>query len=172
MLIWIFNNNKNCDYQLFQKKMDVWNVLNYLQHQQAGLRENYNNLLSLVGEITKKLQKDDEKLADRIQVKAHSKCKYYNRGFCKEEKACEFSHPLEICEEFLDSGICTKGRACKSRHPHKCRFWSNGYCWRAENCVYLHKEEDFAKESDNDQNSVEDSNDKKSDDDIKKITKS
>ena len=46
--------------------MDVWNVLNYLQHQQAGLRENYNNLLSLIGEITKKLQKDDEKLTDRI----------------------------------------------------------------------------------------------------------
>ena len=124
--------------------MDVMNFMQYLQHEQAGLNQKYNYLLSIVTEILKSLTNEELKISDRINTKI--KCKFYNRGYCREKSECKFSHLNEICQQYYEFGVCEEGRGCKERHPNKCKFWLKGDCWRGENCLYLHKEDDFGME--------------------------
>ena len=124
--------------------MDVMNFMQYLQHEQAGLNQKYNHLLSIVTEILKSLTNEELKISDRINTKI--KCKFYNRGYCREKSECKFSHLNEICQQYHEFGGCEEGRGCKERHPNKCKFWLKGDCWRGENCLYLHKEDDFGME--------------------------
>ena len=66
------------------------------------------------------------------------KCRYWNRGFCREGKSCKFSHPNEDCKNFLETGKC-KERECRQRHRRKCRYYTTEEgCFRKENCQYLH----------------------------------
>ena len=30
------------------------------------------------------------------------KCRYYNRGHCKQKSSCEFIHPKDVCKVYLD----------------------------------------------------------------------
>ena len=117
--------------------MDIWNFINYLQCEQAALKERHEKLVNLVGEILEAVKHKELKV----------RCKFYNRGFCKEGKRCTFFHPQDICHEYEYSGQCSQGSSCKLRHPRKCRYWLQGDCWRLETCVYFHKEEDFDREN-------------------------
>ena len=55
-------------------------------------------------------------------------------------------HPEIICQEYYETGNCSQGRACEARHPHSCRYWRKGSCWRHAHCLYLHRDEDFNKD--------------------------
>ena len=125
--------------------MDVWNFINYLQCEQAALKERHEKLVNLVGEILEAVKHEEWKRLHRKT--SQFRCKYYNKGFCKEGNRCEFFHPQDNCQEFECSGQCSKGSSCKLRHPQKCRYWLRGDCWRLGTYVYLHKEEDFDKEN-------------------------
>ena len=125
--------------------MDIWNFINYLQCEQAALKERHEKLVNLVGEILEAVKHEELKRLHRKT--SQFRCKYYNKGFCKEGNRCEFFHPQDNCQEFECSGQCSQGSSCKLRHPRKCRYWLRGDCWRLENCVYLHNEEDFDKEN-------------------------
>ena len=70
-----------------------------------------------------------------------------------------------MCEEYLISGSCSLGSSCQLRHPWKCRYWRRGYCWRTNDCVFLHKPEDLGKESSENTNTVEDDVESNKDDD-------
>ena len=132
--------------------MDVMNFMQYLQHEQAGLNQKYNHLLSIVTEILKSLTNEELKISERINTKI--KCKFYNRGYCREKSECKFSHLNEICQQYYEFGVCEEGRGCKERHPNKCKFWLKGDCWRGENCLYLHKDDDLGKEMNVDANNI------------------
>ena len=80
--------------------------------------------------------KDTSKSGPSKPVK---KCRYYNRGYCKFENRCRFHHPENICQDFVQNGIC-RTQQCHNRHPRDCRYWTNKQegCNRQEKCQYLH----------------------------------
>ena len=124
--------------------MDAWNILNFMQqihYEQAVLKSKYDKLLSFLAEIL-----DRKNYEERMTLeKNRPRCKYQNKGYCKQGQGCSFSHNSDICEEYLCSGSCNKGRVCHQRHPRKCKHWFKGKCWRGNSCAYLHKKEDFNK---------------------------
>ena len=70
------------------------------------------------------------------EKEAH-KCRYFNVGYCKYKEKCRFTHPEEICKEYVE-GEC-KGFSCPSRHPKACKWFrgSTG-CRRKEECHFSH----------------------------------
>ena len=63
--------------------MDLWNIVQYLQQEQAGLKQKYDQLVNIVNEIIKILNKEENKLVENMKKKPMKKCKFYNRGYCK-----------------------------------------------------------------------------------------
>ena len=128
--------------------MDALNILNLMQqmqYEQAVLNNKYEKLLSFMAEILNNIKNEQKiKMNDN-----RPRCKYHNKGYCKQGLGCSFSHANDICEEYLYSGSCNRGRDCPQRHPRQCRHWYKGRCWRANNCAYLHKKEDYNKHVEN-----------------------
>ena len=126
--------------------MDAWNIWNfvqYMQHEQNVLKNKYEKLLAFLSEILEKVKYDEKMTSESIQ-----RCRYHNKGYCKQGQGCSFSHPSDICNEYFCSGSCSKGQFCQKRHPRKCKHWLNGRCWRGAACAYLHKIEDLKKHDD------------------------
>ena len=115
-------------------------MLHYLQHENNVLKEKHNQLHKLLGEVLEAVKIDAKQRLDQRSQK--EKCKYQNRGFCKEGKMCNFVHYNEVCKEHKSFGACPQERVCPFRHPNKCKYWSNGFCWRGPDCVYLHNPDD------------------------------
>ena len=126
--------------------MDAWNIWNfvqYMQYEQAVLKDKYDKLLTFLAEILVKVKYDE-----RMTNEPRTRCRYYNKGYCKQGQQCTFLHPSDICDEHLCSGSCSKGQSCQPIHPRKCKHWLNGKCWRGDMCAYLHKREDLKKHAD------------------------
>ena len=72
------------------------------------------------------------------KVMEHRRCKWWNRGYCREKERCAFKHPQEDCQDHL-KGRCTT-RGCTSlRHRKRCKFFSSETgCHRGDRCQYLH----------------------------------
>jgi hypothetical protein len=119
-----------------------WNMFCYLQQENALMKEKFNDLHKMFGEILEAMKYSLDKKNDK-EKKLKVRCKFYNKGFCREGSACDYSHPAEDCVEHCSTGSCSQERFCPYRHPNKCKFWSSGKCWRESNCVYLHKSEDL-----------------------------
>ena len=124
--------------------MYVWNCLNYLHHEHSALKDKYDNLLSLVKEILDAVKHAEMIRMENKQKKSKTKCRFYNRGYCKEGEACDFLHQSGVCQEYLCNGSCSRRNQCSQRHPQSCRYWEQGHCWRGETCAFLHKEKDVA----------------------------
>ena len=121
-----------------------WNMFCYLQQENAVLKAKYNDLHKLVGEILETVKLDAKLRVDKDkEKKLKFRCKYQNKGFCREGSSCEYSHREENCQEYCSSGSCSQDPICQYRHPNKCKFWIRGKCWRGSSCVYLHKSEDL-----------------------------
>ena len=116
--------------------------MNYLYYEQEGLKQKYDTLIRLVSEVIEQLRKEETKVMNKSRVKVQQRCSFYNRGFCRENSACPFLHPLENCQEYCTSGVCSNPKSCSRRHPFKCKYWKRGYCWRKDSCLDLHKEAD------------------------------
>ena len=87
-----------------------------------------------------KLNKKEEIPHKDPQTKSKKrKCNFQNRGFCKLQKECEFSHSEKICEVYLKDGKCQKN-GCLERHPKDCHYWIKKEvgCTREGTCMYLH----------------------------------
>ena len=120
--------------------MDVWNMVNYLNYEQAKLNHKFEQLSGLVKEVLEAVIKNEEL---KKKEKFKSRCRYYNRGYCKKGSDCSFFHPNKICQEHLSTGACSQWRECRGRHPYECRDWLEGNCWRNDCCDYLHKNENY-----------------------------
>ena len=76
-----------------------------------------------------------------VEDKTRKKCRYYDRGFCKYNKKCRFSHQEGICQVYLKTLKCGLKECCQ-RHPKLCRWdQGKGGCNKGEDCLYPHKEE-------------------------------
>ena len=49
--------------------------------------------------------------------KTNKKCRYENRGQCKDNKNCNFFHPRGTCQQFSSKGSCQYEDKCLHRHP-------------------------------------------------------
>ena len=68
------------------------------------------------------------------------RCKWWNRGFCREKQSCSYSHPAGDCQDHLLGG-CTNRRCSTLRHRKVCKYFSTeGGCLWGEKCAYLHSE--------------------------------
>ena len=82
------------------------------------------------------------------EAKEKPRCRWWNRGYCREQEGCSFSHPSEDCQEHLQGRCNTKG--CLLRHRRECKFLSTeAGCHRGDMCAYLHKVEKGDKEHKN-----------------------
>jgi hypothetical protein len=78
-------------------------------------------------------QKGEHKKIEKKQIL----CRYHNRGYCKKQSLCLFLHPQNMCEVFLNEGICLVSD-CSLRHPKTCKYWKRGYCFRGDLCAFNH----------------------------------
>ena len=70
----------------------------------------------------------------------NKRCKWWNRGFCREKGSCLFSHTQGDCKDHLDSKC--KSQSCKLRHRKPCKYWATKEgCYRGSKCEYLHRVE-------------------------------
>ena len=124
---------------------DFWlNMFHNLKQENVLLNEKYNELLQIVRKILETTKNDTNHRVENDRLKkSRIRCKFMNKGFCKEGSSCDFAHPEEDCQEHCSSGSCPQERICPYRHPNKCKFWISGNCWRGPSCVYLHNNEDF-----------------------------
>ena len=120
-----------------------WNLLYHLQHEQNALKEKYDGLQDIIEKLLNALKESEMFKMKRIQTKKNIRCKFYNRGYCREEAECEFAHNFEKCQQFLKTGVCSERTSCQKRHPRRCRYWQEGNCWRGLSCVYQHDQSDF-----------------------------
>ena len=128
---------------------DAWcNMFYYLQQENAVLKEKYNELSRLVGEIIEAVKSDAKQRIEKKRDNSKIRCKFQNRCYCKEGSQCDYFHPEGICQEHSHSERCSQEKTCPSRHPNKCKFWIRGHCWRESTCVYLHRPEDVESELD------------------------
>ena len=73
----------------------------------------------------------------KIENKSLKKCRYFNRGHCKNKSECQFSHPSESCAIYLQEGICQE-KPCQSRHPKVCKWTKTETGCRRQDCDFLH----------------------------------
>ena len=89
----------------------------------------------------RKLEKDSKQREvpkGKLNVSFQPKCKFYERGFCKNREWCKFRHPSKKCKKYENSK-CDEGIRCESRHPQKdCLFWMRGDCLREDKCLFRH----------------------------------
>ena len=89
-----------------------------------------NNYKAAIGDIEEKI----EKLEALNKTTKLKKCKFYNRGYCKNLK-CRFFHPEKVCNLYIKDGVC-EAQDCDYRHPKPCRYWRRGNCTRGQSCAF------------------------------------
>ena len=104
-----------------------------------GARE---NLLKNVSTMEMKVLRVAQTVKDKdIDEKIQKKCRYDDKGYCRNENRCKYQHFAQICEKFLTDGKCEARHRCQFRHPRICKYWKHSAegCRREEMCKYLHQ---------------------------------
>ena len=86
-----------------------------------------------------------KKSNENIQKKKR-RCRYYNKGYCRNKIECEFQHVEKICQSFMLDKKCSDSE-CNDRHPKSCKYWLRDTkgCFRGTTCKYLHRENERGK---------------------------
>ena len=99
-----------------------------------SLNEVINNQNKVIETLRNKHECETTKRRSQI------KCRYWNRGYCKEGDSCNFKHLEEDCESFLKNRKC-EDMKCYKRHRTYCRYFrTEEGCYRKASCQYLHVE--------------------------------
>ena len=48
----------------------------------------------------------EEEAKEMVDKKKRKKCRYDNKGFCKYNNKCSFSHPKGNCQDYLQNHKC------------------------------------------------------------------
>ena len=115
-----FINNKNITIKNVDKITDLV-TKNLCNEKERNILKAILKTVETVDTLNIKTEAKDEK---------KTKCKYYNRGYCKYKDKCTFDHFEENCKEFLSTGHCSISKSCMFRHPKNCRFWTK----KSEGC--------------------------------------
>ena len=100
--------------------------------------QNIDDEIKVLSQNTKKKASIEVNQAGNKEGRGR-KCRYYNRGHCRNKGGCEFVHPKEICKVYLEGKRC-EVKECLERHPKVCEYWlkSNSGCRREGFCDFLH----------------------------------
>ena len=130
---------------LEQKRKNVQNLVQGLGNDvcTTGAKD---RLIDIIDKLKFKIAEDCNENVVKTK-ESEKKCRYYNKGYCKNKLDCKFYHPESVCENFLLNKSCPE-RGCTKRHPSSCKFWQRGPrgCFRGETCKYLHRLEDMGKD--------------------------
>ena len=74
---------------------DIWRL------EKMGLARVVEGIRQALGHVVK------EGTTSAPKVNMSGRCIWWNRGYCREQEACIFSHECEDCTEHLKSGGCT-----------------------------------------------------------------
>jgi hypothetical protein len=91
--------------------------------------------------LIKRLETESNSTTEKMEVvdkiKKRAKCKYYNAGYCKYKVKCKFTHPAEVCKNYVEDK-CEDSR-CPNRHPKACKWFTGTTgCRRKESCDFSH----------------------------------
>ena len=64
--------------------------------------------------------------------KFQTKCRYYDKGFCKTRENCLYYHPTDDCQNNC------KNKKCTLRHRNLCRYKTHCYHNISGKCEYIH----------------------------------
>ena len=96
--------------------------------------------------VAKKAAGIDEEKLKELEVKETRRCKWWNRGFCRDRKGCSFNHPKEDCPDHIRDKCINKG-CINRRHRKQCRYVDTEEgCHRGLNCEYLHPAKEVVNE--------------------------
>ena len=99
--------------------------------------ENLKDIINTKNKVIESL-KDNLNKDKNMEVQTSSRCRYWNRGFCREGDKCHYIHKEEDCKEYLKRQIC-EDRKCEGRHRRLCRYYNSPKgCYRKDSCQYLH----------------------------------
>ena len=89
-----------------------------------------------IEENAKAIEQIDSKL--ELFVKKETKCRYFNKGYCRLKTNCDLYHPKQICKTFDNTGMCSQ-TFCSDRHQRICKYWTRGVCYRGDSCHFRHR---------------------------------
>ena len=77
-----------------------------------------------------KKKRNELSCRENKQKQTPNKCKYEDKGRCREGRKCTFFHPVEICTSFSKLNFCSRSHECRRTHPLKvCSQWKQyKYC--------------------------------------------
>ena len=91
--------------------------------------------------VARKAVRANEVEEEEPKAKDKRRCKWWNRGFCRDKVKCSFRHPIGDCQDHLQGGCTTRG-CITLRHRKVCKFLKTETgCLRGEECEYLHVQE-------------------------------
>ena len=138
------NESDTTNYDMDEREVEIDNLLQDMELLKEELnmeRAKVKSLTEVVNQQSKvihTLQKKDKSETSNTRSKK-VKCRYWNRGFCKNGNDCKFHHYEKDCETYLKTETC-EDRKCKKRHRKLCRYFqSKEGCYRNEACQYLHE---------------------------------
>ena len=79
-----------------------------------------NEPISYEDKIIESLKKNNGKEKAEESQK-ETKCRYWNRGYCRVGENCHFSHQKEDCQRHIQTGKC-EDRKYQGRHTNPCRL--------------------------------------------------
>ena len=65
-------------------------------------------MLFIVDKVLDTLNKTEVERSGTKQQKLKIKCKYFNRGFCRDGSSCNFLHPEYNCQQFCEHEVCVQ----------------------------------------------------------------
>ena len=106
-------------------------------------KEHINSFVKLSTElelfgVTKEALEKESSMRYNKQKDKKGSCKYWNKGFCKQNNS-PYIHSDKYCEEHALGKACRE-KSCHKRHRKACRYWYQGICFRKGDCAYLHRE--------------------------------
>ena len=132
---WIFNKIVSTDFRLQQLGIEAKTVMKQIK-QTVGPSEVMVKFENIANASTKGIE-----ICKILNGNSLKRCKWWNRGYCRESINCPYSHPQEDCNQYLQGGCSVQG--CSYRHRRRCKYWgSTAGCFRGEYCQYLHSEID------------------------------
>ena len=77
-------------------------------------------------------------------VKENKRCKWWNKGFCREKGDCSYIHLKKDCQHHLNGDCTNKG--CNTFRQRKLCTYIKTYegCHRRNSCDYLHKKVEWS----------------------------
>ena len=120
----------------FHEEAEIDNLRKYIEDLKEELKIKKSKVKSL-NDIVNEQRTIIENKA-KTEPTRKLKCRYWNKGYCKEGAQCPFYHDKEDCESFKTRGRC-EDRKCLKRHRKHCRYFNKQEgCFINETCQCLH----------------------------------